>query len=99
MEMIQQDSNRALFKPGPEFTIYQVNDYLKALRSLEDRIRTLEADLSETGELDTAGVQFLLALQRECARKGRDFRISAMSQAVRETLDLLRLTSALTGTV
>ncbi|MSQ68083.1 MAG: anti-sigma factor antagonist [Gammaproteobacteria bacterium] len=51
----------------------------------------LELDLSEVSELDSAGVQQLLLLKRECELTGRALRVSAVSDAANAVLTLLNL--------
>jgi anti-anti-sigma factor len=52
-------------------------------------------DLSRVGEIDTAGVQLLLLLQREAARMKKTFSVLAVSEGVRDVLEFCRLQSLL----
>ena len=48
-------------------------------------------DLSEVSELDSAGLQQLLLLHRECVHTGRPLQMVASSPAVDEVLDMIGL--------
>jgi anti-sigma B factor antagonist len=52
-------------------------------------------DLSDVSEFDTAGLQLLLTARRQVAGDGRDLRLVAPSNVVRETLILCHLTALL----
>jgi len=47
-------------------------------------------DLSDVSEIDTAGLQLLMAAHRETVNRFASLTIVAASQAVRETLELFR---------
>lgn len=52
-------------------------------------------DLSQVTEMDTAGLQLLMAANREVINRGTTLTIVAASEAVRTTLELFRQTSLL----
>jgi len=54
---------------------------------------TLELDLSDVSELDTAGVQLLLLAEREARARGGALRLVAASPAADEVLALFDLRS------
>lgn len=80
---------------GPELTIYQVEKLRQKLVKIIPHIRRLKLDLSRTMELDSAGIQLLLALQRECGRTGLDFQITATSAPVQAALAVYQLDRSL----
>jgi anti-anti-sigma factor len=84
---------------GRELTIYQVEKLRQKLIKILPRIRRLKLDLSRVMELDSAGIQLLLALQRECGRTGLDFQISASSAPVQAALAVYQLDRSLTPPV
>ena len=47
-------------------------------------------DLSQVGEIDTAGLQLLMAANREVLNRGTKLQIVAVSAAVKDTLELFR---------
>jgi anti-anti-sigma factor len=74
-----------------DLTIYHA---LELKNTLLDALATtgeLELDLSEVGEMDTAGLQLLILLKKEAQRAGKCVRIVAHSQAVSHVIDLCNL--------
>ena len=51
----------------------------------------LELDLSQVGEIDTAGFQILALAKRESEKRGRSLRIVGHSQAVREVIEFFNM--------
>jgi anti-anti-sigma factor len=49
-----------------------------------------QLDLSDVSEIDTAGLQLIMAARREAANRSIPLSIVAASQAVRDTLELFR---------
>jgi anti-sigma B factor antagonist len=49
-------------------------------------------DLAQVSEVDTAGIQLLMAAHREASNRGASLQIVAVSQAVQDALELLRQT-------
>ncbi len=74
-----------------ELTIYRAAELKAELSALQGRADTLELDLSGITEIDTAGVQLLMALKRRAADLSRELRLAAHSPAVLEAFDLLGL--------
>ena len=74
-----------------DLTIYhaleQKQELLDALNSADD----LELDLSQVGEIDTAGLQLLILLKKEAQRAGKSVRIVGHSQAVSSVIDFCNL--------
>jgi len=50
-------------------------------------------DLAQVSEIDTAGVQILIAAHREASNRGASLQIVAVSQVVQDALALLRQAS------
>lgn len=78
-----------------DLTIYhaleQKNVLLDALSTTDD----LELDLSQVGEIDTAGLQLLILLKKEAQRAGKRVAIVAHSQPVRSVIDFCNLAADL----
>ncbi|MGE0859845.1 MAG: lipid asymmetry maintenance protein MlaB [Gammaproteobacteria bacterium] len=75
-----------------ELTIYGA---AQAHRRLQDALASgqpLTLDLGEVSELDSAGVQLLLALARECDALEQPLLITALSDTARAVLDTLGVT-------
>jgi anti-anti-sigma factor len=77
-----------------ELTIYRAAELCDALKTvlggLSDGL-ALEVDLSSVTEMDSAGVQLLLAAKKSARACGRDLRITGRSPAVDEVFETLRL--------
>lgn len=74
-----------------DLTIYNV---VESKRKLLDAVRnaaTLELDLSQVAEMDTAGFQLLVLAKREAQRLDRSLRIVAHSPAVREVIEFYNM--------
>lgn len=75
-----------------EFTIFTAQavqaELLAALAAGGD----VDVDLSQVGEMDSAGLQLMLAAKRSATARGQALRFAGHSQAVVDTLDLCDLT-------
>lgn len=74
-----------------DLTIYQALEIKQRLVGALAANGTLELDLSQVAEIDTAGLQLLLLAKQEAARMGKDMRIVAHSPVVRQTIDFCNL--------
>lgn len=90
--MLRIDGNGRRLTLAGRFTIYHVAELLAHLRGLEFA-PMLEIDLSGVTEFDSAGVQLLLALQRELQQHGRALRLLQHSAAVIEVFALYELSA------
>ncbi|KAF1045669.1 MAG: hypothetical protein GAK35_01278 [Herbaspirillum frisingense] len=85
------DGNLLLIFDGG-LTIFQAAErkpeLLHALSLVE---RSVSLDLSGVDEIDTAGIQLLLLLKRETARRGQSLEVTGYSPAVLSAFDLLQL--------
>lgn len=91
---LNSDAAAARIELAGSLTIYQVSDARAALLEVlaTAPAREWQIGLARIDELDTAGVQLLLAAQRYLATSGGDLQVCDAAQAVRELLDLLRVT-------
>lgn len=74
-----------------EFTIYRIAELKAQLSALLEQEIYLEIDLAAVEELDSAGVQLMLALQRESRRLGKMLSFSHAGAPVAQVLDLYNL--------
>lgn len=74
-----------------DLTIYHALDQKQVLISALENTEALELDLSQVGEMDTAGLQLLILAKREAARLGKQLAIVAHSPVVRQTIDFCNL--------
>jgi anti-sigma B factor antagonist len=78
---------------GGSLTIYEARDAHQALLAAASAATpgAWTLDIQALEELDSAGVQLLLALDKHLRRRGAELRLLQPGPAVRELLDLLRL--------
>lgn len=87
----QQENDICRLKMEGEFTIYhgqEIRDGLIEHLAANDEI---ELDLGGVTEMDTAGLQLLLAAKREGTRQGKTVRFVSHSQAALELIDLYNM--------
>jgi len=78
-----------------ELTIYRAQELRQTLLDALAQPSDLQLDLSEVSELDSSAVQLLLATRMEALAAGKRFAIPAISEPVRQVLDLLGLNALL----
>ena len=76
-----------------EMTIYHAAEMKSELLLCLDRCTTVEIDLSEVGEIDTAGLQLLILVKREAIKAGKQLHLVTHSPATLEVLDLFNMAS------
>lgn len=86
------ESTNCQFSIEGELTIYTAADTKARLLPLLAQCSTLEIDLSQVSELDSAGVQLLLLAQRECEKRNGRLHLHGHSAAVSEALEMCNLT-------
>ena len=74
-----------------DLTIYNAVATRSQLLDAVRKLKTLELDLSQVGEMDTAGFQLLVLAKREAQRLGRNLRIVAHSPAVLEVIEFYNM--------
>ncbi len=73
-----------------ELTIYTAAEMKEKIGALLNSA-SVEIDLSQVGEIDTAGLQLLLLARRECARQEKPVVFSNPSEAVLTCWDMCNL--------
>jgi anti-sigma B factor antagonist len=76
---------------GEELTIYHAGQLKESLLAGLSQGEALEVDLSQVGEIDSAGVQLLVLLKREAAAAGKRLSLVGHSPAVLSVLDLYNM--------
>jgi anti-sigma B factor antagonist len=87
-------SNPTPFRIDGELTIYRAAELGDALKTVMAGVpdgHELEVDLSDVTEMDSAGVQLLMAAKKTARASGREVRITGRSPAVDEVFATLRL--------
>ena len=74
-----------------DLTIYNALEQKQKLLAALEGDGDLELNLSQVGEMDTAGLQLLILLKMEAQRAGKSVRIVSHSQAVRSTIEFCNL--------
>lgn len=74
-----------------DLTIYSAAADKEALLAALEAAPALEIDLSRVDEMDTAGLQLLVLVKREAARRGKAMRLVAHSAAALGVLDTYNL--------
>ncbi len=100
----QTDPEREPAVPGDTAMAFgaslRIQDVAAGHRWLEQSLRgsaPIRIDLSQLIDIDSAGVQLLVAYCREAARLGIDVHFFGAAQALHDALKLLGLSGALTG--
>lgn len=85
------DTETARLAIQGEFTIYTAGEWRDRLMSLPSAAARIELDLADVSEIDTAGLQLLLAGRQEWAQSGRQLALPGASACVRDLLAYCRL--------
>ena len=72
-------------------TIYQAPELKARLLETLGSAEIIELDLSQVGEIDSAGLQLLLLAKREAGAAGKTMTIVSHSPAVRELIEFANL--------
>ena len=79
-----------------ELTIYRAAELAVAMKAALAEVPgggAFELDLSDVTEMDSAGVQLLIAARRSAQESGRTLRLAGSSPAVAEVFQTLQLAS------
>lgn len=74
-----------------DLTIYNALALKEELLAAIKEHKTIELDLSQVGQIDTAGLQLLIFAKREATQLKKEMRIVAHSKAVQEIIDFCNL--------
>ena len=86
--MVATPKTAQLFKIDSDLTINTARDTAAALLSLLQDKKDLEIDLSAVSEIDSAGLQLLIAAKRAATAAGCQLAFAGHSPAVLDILDL-----------
>jgi anti-anti-sigma factor len=91
MDTLPVQRENGLIRVSGELTMHQAETIAPLLlASLPTDGSVAQLDLSDVSEIDTAGLQLIMAAHRETVNRFSSLTIVAASQAVRETLELFR---------
>jgi anti-sigma B factor antagonist len=88
---IETGEHKTLVKISGEMTIYTAAELKQALTPLLYRQQALELDLSQVSEMDSAGLQLLLAAKKTMQQGGSPLHLVMHSHAVLDALELCQL--------
>lgn len=74
-----------------ELTIYTASEWRDRLINEMAGNDDIQLELAEVSEIDSAGLQLLLAMQRQAAGEGRQLQFGQCSSVVRALLDFAQL--------
>lgn len=87
----RKNSPASTFRPEGELSIYTAAASKDQLLAVLQQGQPVEIDLSQVGEMDTAGLQLLILAKQEAQRRNLDMSIVGHSPAVVEALTLCNL--------
>ena len=91
METVPVQRENGLIRVSGELTMHHAETLAPLLlASLPTDGTVAQLDLSDVSEIDTAGLQLIMAAHREAVNRFTSLSIVAASQAVRDTLELFR---------
>jgi len=96
IEVINEDGLCHMALEG-ELTIYTAVNYLQAFQEQSQGCKGMKIDLAGVTEIDTAGVQLLVALRQHVIGTESGLRLCNASESVLEVLELSRLTGQFAG--
>jgi len=70
-----------------DMTIYVINSLKEDIAKEIDVNDRFELNLADVEEIDSAGIQLLLALRNELMKKKKEFKITAMSSSVTKLVE------------
>lgn len=89
---ISTNEENCLVKITGELTVYETNEFKAELMSTLEDFKSIEVDLGEVTELDSSGLQFLMALTYCKDEQGQSLvRITEFSEPVSQTLKAINL--------
>lgn len=88
---IETGEHKTLVKISGEMTIYTAAELKQALTPLLYRQQALELDLSGVSEMDSAGLQLLLAAKKTMQQGDSPLHLVMHSHAVLDALELCQL--------
>jgi anti-sigma B factor antagonist len=92
---MSQDQGKRLLSLGSECTIFSATALREQLLAAIGNANDVEIDLSQVTEIDSAGVQLLIAAKKEAVAQGKSLQLVGHSPCVLEVLDLLDLAAHL----
>jgi len=88
---INNQNNHSTIQIDGDLTIFQMSEYHKKLLEKCESISSATVELSGEVELDTAGIQLLISLQKKFRAAGGDLTVQTTSEKVTKVIELFNL--------
>jgi len=88
---VKKTEDVCLISPKGDLNIYSSPAFVEELRSLYGSFDKIALDLAGVAEIDTAGIQVLVAAKKESVRRSKTLKIVNHSPVVIRLIDLLGL--------
>ena len=89
----KQKKGHCLLDASPDMTIYAASNNLAEIKEFYPQFDHFEVNLSTVEEIDSTGIQLLLALKKSAEKDGKQLVLSEVSPSVSEVMDVLNLKS------
>ena len=91
--MANSETSHYTIAVADDMTIYNAAVQKQMLLDVLGKSESLDIDLSQVAEMDTAGFQVLMLTKREALKANKTVKLTAHSKAVTELLDLYNMAS------
>jgi anti-sigma B factor antagonist len=88
---VKKQGNRCKVTFEGELSIYEAAEVYEKFRKYMSTCDSFDIDLQYVTEIDTSGVQILLAVKREAFKLGKDVSMTMHSEPVVEVFELLNI--------
>ena len=88
---VETEEGRRRLRIGGELNVYSASELKRQLLDHLGAAAEIEINLSQVGEMDTAGFQVLYLAKREAMKNGKTLRLTSHSPAVLEVMDLYNM--------
>ncbi|MFT5665684.1 MAG: anti-sigma B factor antagonist [Gammaproteobacteria bacterium] len=86
-----QKSGSCVLDASPDMTIYAAANNLTEIKNFYAEFNHLELNLSAVEEIDSSGIQLLLALKHSADKEGKKVVLDSVSPSVEEVMNVLNV--------
>ncbi len=94
---IETDEKKTSLCIDGELTIYSAQEYRKSIIAGFSAHKTLDVDMTDVDEIDTSGLQLLLAMNKELVTNGSEMTLVSVSDVTKDAIQVSRLSTDLKG--
>jgi anti-sigma B factor antagonist len=91
MIQVKKKNGQCSISVESDMTIYEAQEISARLKQQIDACKKIELNLQSVSEIDTAGVQILLATKRAAVNHDKEFHITSHSEAVVQVFQMLNI--------